>query len=64
VDANVGIGSPDHLHDFELGRCKIMKVIDFNNLEHDMIRKRLHTFRHHALATAARMAAMPAALNL
>ena len=38
----------DH-DDFGLNRPKIMNVIDSNKLEHDVVRKPLRTFRHHAL---------------
>ena len=41
----------DH-DDFGSNRSKIMNVIDSNTLEHDVARKPLHTFRHHALAIA------------
>ena len=38
----------DH-DDFGSNRSKIINVIDSNKLEHDVIRKPLRTFRHHAL---------------
>ena len=34
-----------------MGSSKIMNAIDFNNLEHDGVRKPLRTFRHHARAS-------------
>ncbi len=37
----------DHA-DFGSDRSKIRNVIDSNTLEHDVVRKPLHTFRHHA----------------
>jgi uncharacterized PurR-regulated membrane protein YhhQ (DUF165 family) len=39
--------------DFGSIRSKITKLIDFNKLEHDVIRKPLRTFRHHALGGAS-----------
>jgi hypothetical protein len=38
----------DH-DDFGSNRSKIMNVIDSDSLEHDVVRKPLRTFRHHAL---------------
>ena len=40
--------APDH-DDFGSIRSKIMNVIDSYTLEHDVVRKPLRTFRHHAL---------------
>ncbi len=41
-------GALDH-DDFGSNRSNIMKVIDANNSEHDVTRKPVPTFRHHAL---------------
>jgi hypothetical protein len=41
-------GAVDH-DDFGSNRSKIMNVIDSHSLEHDVVRKPLRTFRHHAL---------------
>src|SRR3954453_17147671 len=43
-----GFRPQDH-DDFGSDRPKIMNVIDSNSLKHDVVRKPLHTFRHHAL---------------
>ena len=45
---NVKSATLDH-DDFGLNQPKIMNVIDSNKLEHDVVRKPLRTFRHHAL---------------
>ena len=42
----------DH-DDFGSNRSKIMNVIDSNSLEHDVVRKPLRTFRHHALGAGS-----------
>jgi len=49
----------DHVHDFGSNRSKIVNVVDSNMLEHDVVRKPLHTFRHHASGRA--LAALTAA---
>ena len=43
-----GARTQDH-DDFGSIRSKIMNVIGFKTLEHDVVRKPLRTFRHHAL---------------
>src|SRR6185503_2348555 len=57
-------GAVDH-DDFGSNRSKIMNVIDSNSLEHDVVRKPLRTFRHHALVRRhAGFGAVAAALML
>ncbi|ARP97751.1 hypothetical protein CAK95_00650 [Pseudorhodoplanes sinuspersici] len=43
----------DH-DDFGSIRSKVINVIDSNTLEHDVVRKPLRTFRHHALEAVAK----------
>jgi tetratricopeptide (TPR) repeat protein len=50
----------DH-DDFGSNRSKIMNVIDSNKLEHDVVRKPLRTFRHHALGAIVLAASLMAA---
>ncbi len=47
----------DH-DDFGSNRSEIMNVIDFNTPEHEVVRKPVPTFRHHALARATAAASL------
>jgi len=51
-DGSVECGSLDQ-DDFGSNRFKIINVIDYCHFEHDVVRKPLRTFRHHALDTTA-----------
>jgi hypothetical protein len=47
---DAALAALDH-DDFGSNRSKIINAIDSNSLEHDVLRKPLRTFRHHALET-------------